>query len=111
MARKRKIRLGEMDRDIVMEAAGKVTKYCLAHFKTKQYVSTCAKTIDIMTKSIIKHSPNILPRDIAVAANVADVKCAKYKRKDYGRVCFRVVGGYIRTLSKLRPGLQGKNRR
>lgn len=111
MARKKKSRLGQLDREIVMTAAGKMTHFCLAKFKTKQYVSACARTIDTMTKALLKSGPEISHRDVAVAANAADLKCGKYKTKQYGSVCARVVGGYIRTLSKLRPGLQGRRPR
>ena len=104
MAKKR--RLGQVTRDDIMKAAGQMKQACLLKFKTKQYVSACARIVDTMTKELVKAGPELTHRDVAAAANAADKVCVKYKTKQYGSVCVRVVGGFIRTIAKLKPGLQ-----
>lgn len=108
----RKIRgLGEISPDNIRTAAGKTIAYCVKHFKTKQYVSTCSVIANKMLKILLNRAPDITHRDVAAAANIADRKCASYGRQDYGKVCFKVVGGFIRMLSKSNPGLEGRRRR
>lgn len=109
MARKR--RLGAIEREDIMTAAGQMKHACLKRFKTKQYVSACSRIVDKMTKELLKRGPELTPRDVAAAANASDAKCSKYKTKQYGSVCSRVVGGFIRTIAKAKPGLQGRRRR
>jgi len=111
--RKRRIRMGAIDRDDIMNAAGKMKHFCLKKWDTKQFVSACSKTVDVMTKNLLAQGPELTAHNVAAAANKTDKKCESYKadrrgRNQYGSVCFRVVGGFIRLLSQSKPGLQGR---
>ena len=108
MARKR--RLGEITGDNLRAAANTTIQYCLKHYKTPQYVSACSVTANKMLKGLLDRLPDITHRDVSAVANIAERKCSNYRREDYGRVCFKVVGGFIRMLSKTNPGLQGRRR-
>lgn len=112
MARKRR-RLGAIGRDEIMIAAGKMKGHCLNRWKTRQFISTCSRTVDRMTKALLNQGPELTSHNVANAANEVDKKCAKYSpdkygRNQYGTVCFKVVAGFIRQLTIKNPGLQGR---
>jgi len=100
--------MGNIDREDVMTAAGIVKKRCLSTWKTKQFVSACAKTTDRMTKELLARGPEITPQAVAQAANATEKKCDSYKTGQYGKICVRVVTNFIRQLAQKKPGLQGR---
>lgn len=103
-------RLGEITTDDIRAAAGRTIRSCVKHFKTKQYVSTCSTVVNKMTKELLHHPGDITHREIAIIANNADKKCAAYKDTDYGKICTRVVGKFIRQVAEIKPHLQGRRR-
>lgn len=105
-----------IDRDDIMAASAKMKGFCLKKWDTKQFVSACSRTVEVMTKNLLAQGSELTAHNVAAAANKTDKKCASYKsdakgRNQYGSVCYRVVGGFIRLLSQSKPGLQGRRRR
>jgi hypothetical protein len=100
-----KRRLGEVSKENVLEADSKMKRFCPMKFKTKQYVSACLKITGVMTKELVKRGSKLTHQDVAAAANAADKVCGEYKTGQYGSVCARVVGGYIRVVAQIKPHL------
>jgi predicted metal-dependent hydrolase len=105
MAHRRKRRLGDVSKENILEADNRMKRACPARFKTKQYVSACLKITGVMTKELVKRGSKLTHQDIAAAANAADKVCSQYKTGQYGSVCARVVGGYIRVVAQIKPHL------
>lgn len=100
-----KRRMGDVTKENILEASNRMKRACPMRFKTKQYVSACTKIVDVMTKELVNRGSKLTHQDVAAAANAADKVCSQYKTGQYGSVCMRVVGGYIRAVAQIKPHL------
>jgi hypothetical protein len=112
MARKKR-RLKGVTQDDAIDAAAIVEGHCPKKWKTKQYVPICKKAAMRFLDELGQRGTS--PKAIMDAANATDAWCASHyktggEKGQYRRVCETVVGGFIRVLSKKRPGLEGRRR-
>lgn len=109
MARRKKRRLKGVTVDDAIDAAALVEGHCPKKWKTKQYVPICKKAASKFLDELGARGTS--PKAIMDAANATDKHCQEtYGTGQYRRVCETVVGGFIRTLAKKRPGLEGRRR-